>query len=205
MPEGGEPGLRLIFYVSLQSKSRNNTAAVVGTPFSRRISQSTWILTTEQGRRLNNSIRGGKVTLAVVFLRRARSHYELVFGSDSRLTGGQANDQAQKIFQLPRDDGLFAFAGDTQYAYPLMMQMLDLLKAILLASTGSCHWQRKRATLCAYFNSRMHRFIACPSGRNIQKIRITISFLAATIGWTLGTVRGCYASTLTAASSFFVR
>ena len=73
------------------------------------------------------------MTLAVVFLRRVRSHYELVFGSDSRLTGGQANDQAQKIFQLPRDDGLFAFAGDTQYAYPLMMQMLRSIESYPLS------------------------------------------------------------------------
>jgi hypothetical protein len=44
--------------------------------------------------------------------------------SDSRLSGGQAMDYGQKVFQMPRTDALFAFAGDTQYAYPLLMQML---------------------------------------------------------------------------------
>ena len=63
------------------------------------------------------------MTLAVVFRRRVSAHYELVFGADSRLTGGQTNDQAQKILQLPREDALLAFAGDTKYAYPLMMQV----------------------------------------------------------------------------------
>lgn len=69
------------------------------------------------------------MTLAVVFLRRVLSHYELVFGSDSRLSGGQVNDHAQKIFQLPRSDALFAFAGDTKYAYPLMMQLLRSIES----------------------------------------------------------------------------
>lgn len=64
------------------------------------------------------------VTLLVVYRRKVMNHYELVFGSDSRLGGGGNMDFAQKIFQLPRSDALFAFAGDTKYAYPLMMQLL---------------------------------------------------------------------------------
>ncbi|SEF14416.1 hypothetical protein [Jiangella alba] len=63
------------------------------------------------------------MTLLTVFLRRVLSHYELVIASDSRLSGGQALDHAQKVFQLGRSDALIAFAGDTQWAYPLLMQM----------------------------------------------------------------------------------
>jgi hypothetical protein len=73
------------------------------------------------------------VTLAVVFLRRVLSHYELVFGADTRLSGGQVNDHAQKIFTLPRNDALFAFAGDTRYAYPLMMQLLRSVESYPLS------------------------------------------------------------------------
>lgn len=64
------------------------------------------------------------MTLLAVFVRRVRGYEELVVASDSRLSGGKAMDFAQKVFQLPRSDALFAFAGDTEYAYPLMMQML---------------------------------------------------------------------------------
>lgn len=69
------------------------------------------------------------MTLAVVFQRRVLNHFELVFASDSRLTGGQVNDHAQKIFQLARSDALLAFAGDTKYAYPLMMQLLRSIES----------------------------------------------------------------------------
>lgn len=64
------------------------------------------------------------MTLLAVFVRRVRGYEELVVASDSRLSGGKAMDFAQKVFQLPRSDALFAFAGATEYAYPLMMQML---------------------------------------------------------------------------------
>lgn len=64
------------------------------------------------------------MTLLSIFRRRVLAHEELVFCSDSRLSGGQALDYAQKIFQLPRSDALFAFAGDTTYAYPLLLQMM---------------------------------------------------------------------------------
>jgi hypothetical protein len=68
------------------------------------------------------------VTLLAVFKRRVRGRSELVFASDSRLSGGQAMDYGQKVFEMPRSDALFAFAGDTQYAYPLMMQMLRAIE-----------------------------------------------------------------------------
>ncbi len=63
------------------------------------------------------------MTLLTIFRRKARDRQELVLASDSRLSGGQSLDYAQKIFQLPRSDVLFAFAGETRYAYPLLMQM----------------------------------------------------------------------------------
>jgi hypothetical protein len=61
--------------------------------------------------------------------------------SDSRLSGnGQQFDHGQKVFQLPRSDSLFGFAGDTDYAYPLLMQML-------LSIRGFPESQERRQTL----------------------------------------------------------
>lgn len=69
------------------------------------------------------------MTLLTVFTRRIGSRRELVFASDSRLGGnGQRMDYGQKLFEMPRSDALAAFAGDTQYAYPLMMQMLRAIE-----------------------------------------------------------------------------
>jgi hypothetical protein len=89
------------------------------------------------------------MTLVVVFRRKVRersellfgsdsriSRFELVFGSDSRLSGGQYFDHAQKIFQLPRNDALFAFAGGTEYAYPLLMQMLRSIESFPPSADG---------------------------------------------------------------------
>jgi hypothetical protein len=52
---------------------------------------------------------------------------ELVFASDSRLRAGQAWDVAPKIMTLPRSDALISFAGGTDYAYPLMIQMAQAI------------------------------------------------------------------------------
>lgn len=66
------------------------------------------------------------MTLAVAFVRSLRGRAdrkELVFASDSRLTGGQCMDFGPKILSLPRSDALLSFAGDTSYAYPLALHL----------------------------------------------------------------------------------
>ncbi|KVC24497.1 hypothetical protein [Burkholderia pseudomultivorans] len=66
------------------------------------------------------------MTLAAVFIRKVpnrQNRDELVVVADTTLTGGQRFDQGAKIFQLPRNDALFCFAGLTYYAYPLAMQL----------------------------------------------------------------------------------
>lgn len=66
------------------------------------------------------------MTLAVAFVRAVRGRQdrqELVFASDSRLSGGQRLDFGPKVFTLPRSDALLAMAGDTAYAYPLALHL----------------------------------------------------------------------------------
>jgi hypothetical protein len=48
---------------------------------------------------------------------------ELVICSDSRLRAGYAWDACPKIFPLARSDSVIAFAGDTNWAYPLLLQL----------------------------------------------------------------------------------
>ena len=50
---------------------------------------------------------------------------ELVFASDSRLSGGQRWDGCPKILALPRSDALMSFAGATDSAYPVMLQLAN--------------------------------------------------------------------------------
>ena len=64
------------------------------------------------------------MTLSVAWIRSVGAVEELVFASDSRLRGGQAWDCCPNIMTLPRTDCLISFAGETSYAYPLMLQMI---------------------------------------------------------------------------------
>jgi hypothetical protein len=64
------------------------------------------------------------MTLSMAWVRQVNQTNELVFASDSRLRGGdEVSDYGPKIFTLPRSDCLISFAGDTDDAYPLMLQM----------------------------------------------------------------------------------
>lgn len=73
------------------------------------------------------------MTLSIAWVRQSGAAHELIFASDSRLSGGGNVDQCQKVFSLPREDCCIAFAGSTMIAYPfiLMLQntILDYKKA----------------------------------------------------------------------------
>lgn len=64
------------------------------------------------------------MTLTLAWVRSIGGIEELVVASDSRLRPF-AWDTAPKILPLPRNDSVVAFAGDTFYAYPMMLQMVN--------------------------------------------------------------------------------
>lgn len=53
---------------------------------------------------------------------------ELVMATDSRLRFGCAWDCCPKLMMMPRSDIAVAFSGDTQYAYPLILQMSSAIE-----------------------------------------------------------------------------
>lgn len=64
------------------------------------------------------------MTVAVAWVRRINNCEELVFVSDSRLSGdGRIFDGCPKILTLPRSDCAICFAGYTGDAFPLMLQL----------------------------------------------------------------------------------
>jgi hypothetical protein len=67
------------------------------------------------------------MTLTAAWYRNAGTMSELVMASDSRLSGGQRWDGCPKILALPRSDCLVSFAGDTQAAYPMMLQLSNTI------------------------------------------------------------------------------
>jgi hypothetical protein len=68
------------------------------------------------------------MTIATCWIRRVGGGEQLVFTSDSRLSGGRYMDFAPKIFAFPRDDCAMCFAGSTDWAYPMLVQTVEAVK-----------------------------------------------------------------------------
>lgn len=52
----------------------------------------------------------------------------MIFATDSTLTGGEKWNHGVKLFELPRTDCLICFAGETQRAYPLILNLISTIK-----------------------------------------------------------------------------
>ena len=126
------------------------------------------------------------MTLVVVFRRKVVDRYELVIGADSRLSGGQYNDQAQKIFQLPRNDAIFAFAGDTQYAYPLLMQLLRSIESFPPNARGRMRLSKAKGHILRVFQQSYAAIHGLPVGEKYPADPDNY-FLFAGCDWVSGT------------------
>ncbi|MEI9431819.1 hypothetical protein [Mesorhizobium sp. Cs1299R1N3] len=67
------------------------------------------------------------MTLSIAWVRQCGNAHELIFASDSRLSGGGNVDHCQKVFSLPREDCCIAFAGHTTIAYPFILQLQNAI------------------------------------------------------------------------------
>lgn len=68
------------------------------------------------------------MTITIAWERRLPSGSELVFCSDSRLSGGGNIDVCQKVFPLPREDAAVGFCGSTLIAYPIIHQFISYVR-----------------------------------------------------------------------------
>ena len=68
------------------------------------------------------------MTLCTAWVRQINSTDELIFATDSTLTGGEKWDHGIKLFELPRKDCLLCFAGQTSRAYPLILNLVSSLQ-----------------------------------------------------------------------------
>lgn len=63
------------------------------------------------------------MTISLAWIRKVKKVEELVVATDSRLSFGCRWDCCPKLISLPRNDSIVCFAGDTMYAYPIMLQI----------------------------------------------------------------------------------
>ncbi len=68
------------------------------------------------------------MTLCTAWIRQSNNTEELVFATDSTLTGGEKWDNGIKLFELPRKDCLLCFAGSTFRVYPLILNLVSSIK-----------------------------------------------------------------------------
>ena len=65
------------------------------------------------------------MTLTMAWVRKVSETEEMIIASDSRLRSLGYWDAAPKIIPLPRGDAAIAFSGETDYAYPMMIQVIN--------------------------------------------------------------------------------
>jgi hypothetical protein len=68
------------------------------------------------------------MTLCAAWIRQVEKTEELVFATDSCLSGGERWHSGVKLFELPRKDCLICFAGDTERTYPLILNLISSIK-----------------------------------------------------------------------------
>jgi hypothetical protein len=68
------------------------------------------------------------MTLCIAWVRETGDTSELVFATDSTLTGGEKWNHGIKLFDLPRKDCFLCFAGETYRAYPLILNLISTIK-----------------------------------------------------------------------------
>jgi hypothetical protein len=132
------------------------------------------------------------MTLLVAWVRRPKGQdsEELVFASDSRLRFGGAWDACPKLFPTARGDTVLGFAGDTMWAYPLLLQAANHMALHHASRTREHDIHRARGHLERVFRHMLKSFSDPPKG-NIDEDPPTLfvmggGFLAKTGVRTMG-------------------
>jgi hypothetical protein len=68
------------------------------------------------------------MTLCTAWIRQNNEGEELIFATDSCLSGGERWHSGVKLFELPRKDCLICFAGETTRTYPLILNLISSIK-----------------------------------------------------------------------------
>lgn len=126
------------------------------------------------------------MTLSAAWIRKVGDVEELVVASDSRLRGGEAWDCCPKILTLPREDCAIAFAGDTWWAYPLMLQMANAIEL----HPGSMDRRVDIADLKGHalrvFEQMLGAVTDLPNGQTHPDRPVDTEFLFGGYSWKLG-------------------
>jgi hypothetical protein len=122
------------------------------------------------------------MTLCVAWLREVNKEQELVFATDSCLSGGERWNSGVKLFELPRKDCLICFAGQTNRTYPLILNLITSIKFDEHLSNSHTDITEVLDYLTNLFTSLCHT-IADYGTQNFQNVLGDFQFLFGGWSW----------------------
>lgn len=121
------------------------------------------------------------MTLCTAHIRHVNDIEELIFATDSCLTGGEKWKHGIKLFELPRKDCLLCFAGDTFRAYPLVLNLVSSINMDKYLQSPSATLEEVLDFLSDHFSELVLKIISEVKGENIHQLRGSAKFLFG--GW----------------------
>jgi hypothetical protein len=130
-------------------------------------------------------VKPGQI-LAVAWTRRLTEQTEeLIFVSDSRYRGGDQNfDACPKILTLPRSDCAICFAGDTQHALPMMLQLSEAIGSYDQARRRSQDITPLKSHILKVFDSMAENIVKSSGVPNARDPIPKANFLFGGYSWT---------------------
>lgn len=124
------------------------------------------------------------MTIAIAWVRKLRDCEELVFVSDSRLSGDTRNfDAGPKILTFSRTDCAIAFAGYTGHAFPMMLQIQRAIDSHAPARRRSMDLYTLRKHILQIANSMKDEIRHSPGLSKLEKLIPEACFLFGGYSW----------------------
>lgn len=123
------------------------------------------------------------MTLCAAWIREKSDNKELVFATDSTLTGGEKWDTGIKLFELPRKDCLICFAGETHRAYPLILNLITSLKSNNHFINPHTDLNELEKYILDLFTGLVKEIKEPPNGMTLQQLRSEARFIFGGWSW----------------------
>jgi hypothetical protein len=124
------------------------------------------------------------MTIAIAWIRKIRDCEELLFVSDSRLSGDGTNfDACPKVMILPRGDCAIAFAGYTGHAYPMMQQLAFAIESHGPLQRGSMDISALKSHALKIFDSMIQLIESSPHLSSPEEIKTDANFILGGYPW----------------------
>lgn len=126
------------------------------------------------------------MTLCTAYIRQTNDTEELVFATDSCLTGGEKWKHGIKLFRIPKRDCLLCFAGSTARAYPLVLNLVSSIHLDKYLQSPEASLQDVLEYLSDLFTDLITKIISEIPGEDIHELRSGVQFLFGGWDWSEG-------------------